>query len=79
MPLFLLILISKNRVRCTKFRFESKEIVNIKNKMFIKYQIGLNFAFKHLFSFMHLLKCARPHPVGHPVDDVSLVRRYRVL
>ena len=47
--------------------------------MFKKYQIGLSFAFWHLFFFIHLLQCARPHPVGHPVDDVSLARRYRVL
>ena len=47
--------------------------------MFKKYQIGLSFAFWHLFFCIHLLQCARPHPVGHPVDDVSLARRYRVL
>ncbi|CAH9055359.1 hypothetical protein PSECIP111951_02787 [Pseudoalteromonas holothuriae] len=47
--------------------------------MFKKHQIGLIFALWCLFLSRVLLKCARPHPVGHPVDDVSLVRGYNVL
>lgn len=47
--------------------------------MFIKYQIGPIFASGRLFLYEVLLQCARPHPVGHPVDDVSLARGYNVL
>lgn len=47
--------------------------------MFKKHQIGPVFAFGHLFLVWVLLQCARPHPVGHPVDDVSLARGYSVL